>query len=412
MDNKVDDDKIGPGVELCDPVRLKLLKELQDIVGRVPQKAQASFLLCDLQYLQDLRKSSINPVVLEAVQRSLSDSKVDEIVAQWCQLSRPHSTASPARSLSLSHGHPKPSPLKHLAVANTKAQAPEEQEETEIPSQPSKRKRNGSRSRTSCSSGKSRSQYVSDECKNRDAHRCVVTKLAGPIDAAHIVPFSLNREDRRARFFSLLKTLWSQRIEKWKSLLENGTEFVENMISFTPTIHRYHSAGLFGLQPIEASLDGKSLKLKFYWLPQRETPSDTMTDITDIPTLPDDVELEDIKICNGKDEHLIKSGEVIELTTLDPEKRPLPNWDLLEMQWVLQRMTALRGAADLPDTVLDESDDLASFGYSEMEADKIFDEGLGGWCKQGVDEEAIEEDCWSGRVNNWIDTQQIQPQII
>lgn len=88
MDRKVDDDKIGPGVELCDPVRLELLKELQDILGQVPQKAQASFFLCDLQYLQGLCKSSIDPVVLEAVQRSLSDSKVDEIVTK-CQFEVP-----------------------------------------------------------------------------------------------------------------------------------------------------------------------------------------------------------------------------------------------------------------------------------------------------------------------------------
>lgn len=135
-----------------------------------------------------------------------------------------------------------------------------------------------------------------------------------------------------------------------------------------------------------------------------------MTNIMNMPTLPDDVELEDIKICNGKDGHLIKSGEVIELTTSDPEKKPLPNWDLLEMQWVLQRLTALRGAADIPDTVLDESENLASAGYSEMEEDKIFDEELGGWRKQSINEEAIED--LPGRINNWIDTQRIQPQVV
>jgi hypothetical protein len=211
----------------------------------------------------------------------------------------------------------------------------------------------------------------------------------------------------------LLKALWAQRIKKWEGLLNNGTEFIANMLSFTPTIHRFHSAGLFGLQPIEASSDGKSLKLKLYWLPQRPTPGDTMTDIMDIPALPDDVELEDIAICNAQDRHFIKSGEVIELTTSDPETLPLPNWDLLEIQWVLQRLTALRGAADVPDTVLDdESEDPASFGYSEMEEGETFD-GVDEWRKQGADVKAIGED-WGGRINlnNWIDTQQIQPRII
>jgi hypothetical protein len=159
---------------------------LQGVLGQVPQKAQAAFLLCDLQYLKELRESSINPSVLQAVRRSLSYSEVDEIVAKCqfeapscvavtdlsilllagCQRSRPRSTASSARSLSLPHGHPKQSlPLKHLVMSNAKTQAPEE--ETESLSQPSKRKRNGSRSQTSRSSGESRSQHVSDEVSPR-----------------------------------------------------------------------------------------------------------------------------------------------------------------------------------------------------------------------------------------------------
>lgn len=76
----MENDKIGPGVELCDPARLKLLEELQKIFGQVPQKAQAAFLLCDLDYLKGLTKASVNPVVLKAVNRSFHTEEVDEIV--------------------------------------------------------------------------------------------------------------------------------------------------------------------------------------------------------------------------------------------------------------------------------------------------------------------------------------------
>ncbi|PGH01486.1 hypothetical protein AJ80_08999 [Polytolypa hystricis UAMH7299] len=109
-----------------------------------------------------------------------------------------------------------------------------------------------------------------------------------------------------------------------------------------------------------------------------------MTDIIDIPTLPDDVELEDIK------------SAIARMGTLSNQ--------------VLQHLTALKGAADLPDMVFNRSEDFTSFRYSEMEADEIFNEKLGGWCKQGIDDEAIENR--SSKINNWIDTQQIQPQII
>lgn len=93
-----------------------------------------------------------------------------------------------------------------------------------------------------------------------------------------------------------------------------------------------------------------------------------MMDITDIPLFPDDVELEGIKVFNVQDNHVIRSGEVIELTTLDPANKPLPDWDLLEMQWVMQCLTALKGAADIPNSEFSES-----ARYSEIE---VFDEDL------------------------------------
>ncbi|KAI1955797.1 hypothetical protein LOZ58_006608 [Ophidiomyces ophidiicola] len=392
MITRVEDDRIGPGVELRDPVRLELLKKLQDIVGQVPQKAQATFLLCDIQYLQELCESFVNPVAFDAFQQAFSSSRVDEIVTKWCQLSRQRSTPSISQSIPLSQGHY----LKNPAVAADTKEQPAE-------AQTSNRKRKRSDNQSFVYRQR-RLKNVSDECKNRDSHRCVITKLAGPIDAAHIIPFSLNKQDQRASFFNLLRVLWSQRIEKWKTLLRNGAEFLENMISFTPTLHRCHSLGLFGLQPIEASSDGKLLKLKFYWLSKRESLNNTMTDITDIPALPDDVELEDMKICNGKDGHMINSGEVIELTTLDPERWPLPSWDLLEMQWVLQRLTALRGAAGLPDMVFhDESESSSSLEGCDYEMKKRSVSAM------NLDDcVADEKSDMYGSINRWLDEQQVE----
>ena len=58
-------------------------------------------------------------------------------------------------------------------------------------------------------------------------------KLAGPLDAVRIVPFTLNSKDARGIFlFELLKTLWSERIETWKPHLDNGTELVGNHALF------------------------------------------------------------------------------------------------------------------------------------------------------------------------------------
>jgi len=52
---------------------------------------------------------------------------------------------------------------------------------------------------------------------------------------------------------------------------------------------------------------------------------------------------------------MIRSGETFTFTTKDPEKLPLPSLELLKMQWVLQRLVGMSGAAGWPN--LDSFDD-------------------------------------------------------
>ncbi|KAF3891393.1 hypothetical protein GTR04_5215 [Trichophyton interdigitale] len=76
------------------------------------------------------------------------------------------------------------------------------------------------------------------------------------------------------------------------------------------------------------------------------------------PTIPEDlVGIDgDYRAWNVRTGEEIASGQEIVLTTSDPENLSLPGWDLLELQWTLQRLTALSGAADaFPDAV--EEDD-------------------------------------------------------
>ncbi|OJD18415.1 hypothetical protein AJ78_01534 [Emergomyces pasteurianus Ep9510] len=392
MKKMLADDKIGPGVELADPNRIKLLKKLQNIFGQIPQKAQASFLLCDLDYLKELcGAASTKPGLFDATLRGIhTASNIDNIVTTWCQKSRASSLASSVQTHSPgSHRQKQPSPLRSVTATGTKRHASEELEDTDIPHK---------RRRLTTDSSERRSRQMRDLCKNRDEYKCVVTKFEGPTDACHIVPFSLNQQSLRASFFELLRILWPQRFEKWQSVVKSGTEFIENMLTLTPTLHRCHSVGLFGLQPVEASSDGKSIKLKFFWLAQRDTFSNIMTDITAIPPFPDNVQLKGIQVCNVQDGHLIKSGEIIELKTADPANKPLPDWDLLELQWVMQRLTALRGAADIPDSVHSESEK-----YLEME---VFTEE-----DSAVEDQRTMEDSFH-KIHTWMENQSVQPQLV
>jgi hypothetical protein len=53
----------------------------------------------------------------------------------------------------------------------------------------------------------------------------------------------------------------------------------------------------------------------------------------------------------------IRSGEIFTFTTNDPENLPLPSLGLLEMQWVLQRLVGMSGAAGWPTFTTDDDDD-------------------------------------------------------
>jgi hypothetical protein len=77
---------------------------------------------------------------------------------------------------------------------------------------------------------------------------------------------------------------------------------------------------------------------------------------------------------------LIKSGEFFELKTDDAIERPLPSFKLLEMQWFLQRVIGMAGAAGPYEDWLDEDSDeeICNPGLDEVgDASLIFaDPGL------------------------------------
>jgi hypothetical protein len=60
------------------------------------------------------------------------------------------------------------------------------------------------------------------------------------------------------------------------------------------------------------------------------------------------VDFESVKchLWNCKTKSQIRSGDIFTIKTVDPEKLPLPNFVLLELQWFMARMLAIRGAGE------------------------------------------------------------------
>ncbi|KIW95626.1 uncharacterized protein Z519_04211 [Cladophialophora bantiana CBS 173.52] len=134
------------------------------------------------------------------------------------------------------------------------------------------------------------------------------------------------------------------------------------MISLTATAHKYWSNGYFALKPVELSDDQKNLQVRFYWL--SKIPYVPIANITTFPSL----SLEDsdrgpgtARLFDHEDCKVIRSGDTFTLHTDDPDSQPLPDFKLLELQWFLQRLTTLSGAADAPDDDDDDDDD-SEFG--------------------------------------------------
>lgn len=198
------------------------------------------------------------------------------------------------------------------------------------------------------------------------------------IEAAHIFPYSLLKQragESRGRpdFWSILANFWTQdKIVRWQNkVFPNsgpGVEACYNLISLCRNAHGWWNEGAFALKPLKASSDGTQLTLQFFW----QAPyTHQRTDKINLLTMPMSSQHLNrsgdrwLAIEKGERLEYITSGDVFTLTTEDPTNLPLPDWDLLEMQWHLQRLVGMSGAAgwlelenpdDEEDDVLDPSD--------------------------------------------------------
>jgi hypothetical protein len=216
------------------------------------------------------------------------------------------------------------------------------------------------------------------QCRERDDYRCVLTKKPSP-QAAHVFPQCLLQPrpkfDRNKMssaipdFWQSLAIFWgTDQVNKWKNTIFPdgvGVERCFNLISLSAEAHDMWKKGLFAFKPLKLSRDRKTLSVQFFWqVPDKykvnnevdlltEPPSSEGLDMVGEETVGDGYFL----ARHGNDRSLsrIRSGDTFNFTTKDPKNLPLPSLELLEMQWILQRLVGMSGAAGWPS--LDEIDD-------------------------------------------------------
>lgn len=228
------------------------------------------------------------------------------------------------------------------------------------------------------------SEKASELCKQRDDGKCVLTKAGDP-DAAHIFPYSiLNKSANtprlnytaQANFWVFLRVFWDDdHVDKWRNKIfpdpqhpDTGFESCFNLICLAKHAHGYWNSGRFALKPLSLSDDEKDLTVQFFWQPQYDHKYNDRVDLLKEPLSSEGLKF----LKKGKGAYFlcrlsedlstryIQSGDIFTLTTDDPGSRPLPSWELLEMQWILQRITAMSGAAETPELDLNDDYDINS----------------------------------------------------
>ncbi|RAK90295.1 hypothetical protein BO79DRAFT_227213 [Aspergillus costaricaensis CBS 115574] len=242
-----------------------------------------------------------------------------------------------------------------------------EDEESDTEGPPIKKRRLTLKTEESPSSADEAATHLANKlCTERDNATCVVTGCRDPVEIAHILPNGLARKETQAirEFWVPLHRFWSQeRVMAWMNQAAGpeGTETCSNFLCMTDMAHKLWKTARFALETA----------VQFYWLPVYNYRS--RIPATEVPrrmsrklsgTTVDGKETMLFNIATNKK---LCSGDILTFKTNDPNSHPLPSMELLDMQWVLNRVLALSGATYATDEELypDFSSNEGSFWDSE-----------------------------------------------
>ncbi|EGE08668.1 hypothetical protein TEQG_07628 [Trichophyton equinum CBS 127.97] len=274
--------------------------------GEIDQPLWPFLWLADIPQLEEISKQSYLATHLAGLAKRLEEN---QLLARWTQRTRER-TPSPTPSLA-----PAVSRLSEMAVPGDRPDSPTS---------------SGMGTPHTCS------KEAVDLCRLRDSNRCVVTGADEPVEAAHIFPFSMRGlqapdiVNKMYNPWSVLRMFWSQeKVDAWYNAITGpvATETVQNLMCLAPSVHKYHERAYFALEPVE-----------------EDTQSHTLT------------------VVSGDE---IISGTLINIT--GHEGIPLPDPALLQLQWMLQRIVALAGGAEVFQESSDDGDDDDYDDYPEVQ---------------------------------------------
>jgi len=217
-------------------------------------------------------------------------------------------------------------------------------------------------------------------------------------EVCHIFPHNMlsstnpQKSHHIERFWDLLNVFWGEeQVETWKRRIfpfhdnpNTGVDAVFNLICLAPQAHRMWNEGAFALRPLDGGDDYK-LEVEFVWQTRYKLHSSSNVDLLKVPASslglkwsPTPWDDNDRKFLRWEDcgsdlkAYLLYSGATFTFTTTDPVNQPLPSKELLNMQWALQRVTAMAEGKWIEGSYDDSMSDVGNMNTMNTTLEDIF----------------------------------------
>ena len=145
------------------------------------------------------------------------------------------------------------------------------------------------------------------------------------------------------------------------------TQQIDNLVTLNNFAHRRWTMGHFALEPIprDPKDENQQQSVIFHWLPvikhSGSIKAGTHPDHEEDPANSSDMSSLSMRL-HRADGKRVYSGHRIDMKTSDPENLPLPSYELLRLQWDVQRLLRLSAGAEPIELSDDSSDDDDGYG--------------------------------------------------
>ncbi|PYI02617.1 hypothetical protein BO78DRAFT_453527 [Aspergillus sclerotiicarbonarius CBS 121057] len=367
---------MGPAEELADTQRCQLIDELANLVDNTPVNSAtwACLWFGDIERIRELvhvlkLNKDVEDIVHTSVTSYLRSDSATNMLKAWAMLYDPETSenldhkgddkeddtkfkeaTSRKRRRDASRSR-SPSKIPRLTCGNmSDTLAQEETENILLPDI-----NTGSTTKATSSSDDDCEETAERLCCERDQKACLLTGFREPLEIGYICPFSFDQHKETDNlFWKTQHFFWSkERVNAWKQevLGPNGTQVCSNSVCFVNLALSLWENARFALRPLALSEDRKRLTVEFHWLPAHAYRRSRL-----INTRPDAFPINlSSYIVGGKDAAMLfdihtkselRSGDKLTFLTSDPDGHPLPSMELLQMQWILNRVLALSGVAE------------------------------------------------------------------